>query len=135
MAEFYLCFEVKGRTYNSSFKRSNTVKIMTIHFFFVSKGVSNEFLSTPWVLPRKIRTRIILLEQRFFYRYLRFYDRLRVIKESRYQSFFCYAHRDLQIELVILKILSKSKRSRDHGMSPSFTFKGCRNLNVTQDFL
>ncbi len=53
-----------------------------------------------------------IMEQRFFYMFYfiyRFYDRLRLIKVAISRD-----HRDLQIELVILKILSKSKRSRDH---------------------
>ncbi len=41
---FICCFEDKGQTYTFQvFKRSNTLKIMTIHFFRVSKGgVSND---------------------------------------------------------------------------------------------
>ena len=35
-------FEGKGQTYISSFKRSNTLKIMIIVFFRVSNGVSND---------------------------------------------------------------------------------------------
>ncbi len=63
-----------------------------------------------------------IMEQRFFYMFYfiyRFYDRLRLIKESRYQSRSSISTNWASY----LEILPKSKRSRDHGMSPSFTFK------------